>query len=231
MKTNPQVGYLVENLNDKSGRLAWMVRSMYGFASDLNANFGIKHLLLAPAQQVNVSREFASALNERAVFSHHILTKIVRKEKASNHTQTLQRYSAGLLIVQKVRSCPQPAMILKCRAYDREYFEAFDRFCGSATRDRSSVLSQLDRSFASTIQMVQAFPCLSADFEAMVSIHQGDIYQIDLDRSFRNCATLPNGSMSKACRYTGECVQSLCVQSLQALRIRCHQILLGRSPN
>ena len=157
-------GYLISGNDAHDLPLSWL------YARCLASRYGIKHLLRAPEERINVSTQMAYYLGSvhRAHYNLHLTTKAL-----------LGVHSGDQLLVQKVKTAP-PGLLVGCVGNKwHNALAALASFASTVTSARA--VGHLNASLKSTRQLLLKERCLTGDLQFIIS-SGGDVIHIDLDR-------------------------------------------------
>jgi hypothetical protein len=158
-------GYLISGNDAHDPPLSWL------YARCLASRYGIKHLLRAPEERINVSTQMAYYLGSvhRAHYNLHLTTKAL-----------LGVHSGDQLLVQKVKTAP-PGLLVGC--VGNKWHNALAALASFASTVTSAhAVGHLNASLESTRQLLLKERCLTGDLQFIIS-SGGDVIHIDLDRA------------------------------------------------
>ena len=144
----------------------------WDLAQDLQAQFGVCHLMLGEPKQRHLTSDKAEQLNGNLF--HMVL----------EHDINADRYKEGTVIMQPVRPCPWPECIMiGCgrHKYDK-WKEDLPEFL-QGVEDPARLLRAMEESVRSSNAMMAETKCLEPDWQALLS-DDGVIFHIDVDRCF-----------------------------------------------
>ena len=219
----------------------WILHKLVPFAEMLAATYHVKHGLIGPPRVIDITERAATRLGElahpskKAVFDLMRTAKFRLKEgrlvenEGTFRASALGRYSAGSrqfgdhgdrywsVLVQHTEAAPQNSIFLDCGVWpqftlNRKGMPKLDAVLRASHNE--TVLKNLHQGLVATARMVAEQLCLVHDFQVMVALGTGDVYQIDLDRCHQAGHT--NNVLSAASQQT-RCVDNLRLLAAHAL--------------
>ena len=167
--TKDRTGYLLYRYHSNKTYTHPPVSWMY--ASCLASRYGIKHLLLAPEERVEVSTQMMSRLS--SMDRTHYKPKLRTEALAHLHARKQ-------MVVQKVRTFAPSGLLVGCfGAKGQNTRASLPAFARTATS--AHAVSHLNASLESTRLVLLNEGCLTGDVQFIVST-DGDVIHIDLDR-------------------------------------------------
>ena len=158
-------GYLISGNDTSLPPLSWL------HARCLANRYGLKHLLRAPEERIDVSTQMAYYLGSvhKAHYNLHRTTRAL-----------LGVHSGDQLTVQKVQTAP-PGLLVGCVGHKlHSSLDALASFASTVTS--AHAVGHLNASLESTRQLLLNEHCLTADLQFIIS-SDGDVIHIDLDRA------------------------------------------------
>jgi hypothetical protein len=201
LKTDPQIGYLVVPWRARpSGRrdrytalnLGWLL------AQELQKEYDIRHLYLAPPENATVTEELEEHLN------YNLWSEQYQQMLSGKMRQSKLFHNGSKVHAQKVQLAPRRHLMMGCvesKAF--AFLNNLPNFL-SFVEDKGKFLSHIQQHLVTARVIMDNHPCMVKDFQVMITT-EGDVYHLDFDRCFTSKGEL--FSMSQ--NYTDSCLQTL----------------------